>query len=41
LVASENVINENNEIIEICVNDVVLEDKSEKNLSVYTKKVGI
>ncbi len=31
---NENVINENNEIIEICMNYVVLEDGFEKNPSV-------
>jgi hypothetical protein len=31
---NENVLNGNNEIIEICMNDVVLEDGSEKNPSV-------
>jgi hypothetical protein len=34
---NENVISGNNEIIEICMNDVVLEDKSKENLSVQTK----
>jgi hypothetical protein len=29
--ANENVINGNNETIEICMNDVVLEDNSEEN----------
>jgi hypothetical protein len=35
--ANENVISENNETIEICINDVVLEDKFEENPSVETK----
>jgi len=33
---NENVINGNNEKIEICINDVVLEDKFEENTSVQT-----
>jgi hypothetical protein len=32
--ANENVINGNNETIEICINDVVLEDKFEENPNV-------
>jgi hypothetical protein len=32
--ANENMINGNNETIEICMNDVVLEDGSEENPSV-------
>jgi hypothetical protein len=32
--ANENVISENNETIEIFMNDVVLEDRSEENPSV-------
>ncbi len=32
--ANENVINGNNETIEICMNDIVLEDKFEENPSV-------
>jgi phage terminase large subunit-like protein len=35
--ANENVISGNNETIEICMNDVVLEDGSEENQSVQTK----
>ncbi len=31
--ANENVINGNNETIEICKNDVILENKSEENPS--------
>jgi len=34
--ANENVINGNNEIIEICMNDVILEYKSKENPSVQT-----
>jgi hypothetical protein len=34
--ANENMINGNNETIEICMNDVVLEDGFEENLSVQT-----
>jgi hypothetical protein len=34
--ANENVINGNNEKIEICMNDVILENKSEENPSVQT-----
>jgi hypothetical protein len=34
--ANENVISGNIETIEICVNDVVLEDGSEENQSVQT-----
>ncbi len=34
---NENVINGNNEKIEICINDVVLEDKFEENTSVQTE----
>jgi hypothetical protein len=34
--ANENVISGNNETIEICINDVVLEDKFEENPSVQT-----
>jgi hypothetical protein len=35
--ANENVINGNNETIEICMNDVVLENRSEENPSVQTE----
>jgi hypothetical protein len=35
--ANENVISGNNETIEICINDVVLENKFEENPSVQTK----
>jgi hypothetical protein len=34
--ANENAISGNNETIEICMNDVVLEDKSKENPSVQT-----
>jgi phage terminase large subunit-like protein len=34
---NENVISGNNETIEICMNNVILEDKSEENPSVQTK----
>jgi hypothetical protein len=34
--ANENVINGNNETSEICMNDVMLENKYEKNQSVQT-----
>jgi hypothetical protein len=33
---NENVINGNNETIEICMNDVILENKFEENPSVQT-----
>jgi hypothetical protein len=35
------VISGNNETIEICMNDVILEDKSKENSSVQIEKVGI
>jgi hypothetical protein len=35
--ANENVVSGNNETIDICMNEVVLEDKSEESPSVQTK----
>jgi hypothetical protein len=39
--ANENMINENNETIEICMKDVVLEDGYEKFQVSKHKQVGI
>jgi hypothetical protein len=33
----ENIISGKNETIKICMNDVILEDKSKENPSVHTK----
>jgi len=38
--ANENVISGNNETIEICMNDVVLEDRFEENPSVQIKIIN-
>jgi phage terminase large subunit-like protein len=35
--ANENITSGNNEIIKVCVNDVILEEKSKGNPSVQTK----
>ncbi len=39
--ANENRIYPNNETSEICMNDVIMKEKSEKNLNVQTRNLNV